>query len=160
MQIRPVFAGSVTYTKLLNLNKITSNCNKTYMLFMNVHKNGKSALTSVNVLHSDAAECYPRLYLHMSSMISLYLVLTNTPILVLFLHLIIMSFSPHIQKIVAKATRVLNSSSATYTTVLKKLNLKPTSVPHLSTSHLGVCLPSMGLLTKISSPRQNWSSPD
>ena len=55
-----------------------------YILFMNGHKNDKCALTSVNVLYSDAAECYPHLYLHTSSTISLYLALTNTPILVLF----------------------------------------------------------------------------
>ena len=49
----------------------------------NGHKNGKFALISANVLHLDVTECYLHLYLHMSSMISLYLVLTNIPILVL-----------------------------------------------------------------------------
>ena len=68
----------VSYTELLNQDHL-----QLQQDLHTVYENGKCALTSANVLHLDVTECYPHLYLHMSSMINLYLVLTNIPILVL-----------------------------------------------------------------------------
>ena len=86
---------TVSYTELLNLNKITSNCSKTYILFMNGHKNGKCTLTSANVLHLDVTECLsPSLFTY---------VLNDQPISCVDQHPYLgvtltsnMSFSPHI----------------------------------------------------------------
>ena len=54
----------VLFTELLNLNKTTSNCSRTYILLMNGHSDGKCALTSINVLSLDVTESYHHLYLH------------------------------------------------------------------------------------------------
>ena len=54
----------ILFTVLLNLNKTTSNCSRTYILLMNGHSNGKCALTSANVLSLDVTESYHHLYLH------------------------------------------------------------------------------------------------
>ena len=98
-----------SYTELSNPNKTTSNCNKTYILFMNGHKNGRCVLTLANVSHLDVTESHLHLYLHMSSLFN------DQPISCVDQHPYLgvtltsnMSFSTHIQKITAKATSVLN----------------------------------------------------
>ena len=76
---------------------------------MNGHKKDKYILTPENVLHLDVTECpaSPSLFTY---------VLNNQPITCVDQHPYlgvtltsnIMSFSPHIQKITVKATRMLN----------------------------------------------------
>ena len=99
---------TVLFTELLNLNKTTFICSRTYILLMNGHSNGKCASMSANVLSLDVTECYhaPSLFTYVLNDQSIscidqhsYLGVTLTSN---------MSFSPHIQKISAKATRMLN----------------------------------------------------
>ena len=109
---------------LLYINNINNNISSSLRLFADdciiyrIIKSEQDHLQLQQDLHTvykwsqkwqmcfNISKCVPRLYLHMSSTMSLYLALTNTPILVLLTSN--MSFSPHIQKIAAKATRVLN----------------------------------------------------
>ena len=88
--------------------KSTFNCSRTYILLMNGHSNGKCGLMSANVLSLDVSECYHHLYLH-------NYVLNDQSISCIDQHSYLgatlasnISFSPHIQKISAKATRMLN----------------------------------------------------